>query len=167
MQTYKRNIATKLTLLRTCFFLTIGLSIYLFQFGYKDYCFILVFLLVCGSILPVTGLKLAENSLKVRQYYVYGLIPRTWTFNFDDSIEIMPFDLEVSDAGYLNTDEWWDVFTVLLPTSKTIIEKFIIKHTDIIGNQTQVKMKLTSMELEMIQNVFSRTDNAHNIRLLQ
>ena len=152
MQTYRRNIKTKLTLLRATFFLTIGFSTYLFLSDNKDYSFVLLFLLACGSGFPVTGLRLTKDALVIRQYYIYGLFPRTWTFQNGDNIEVIPFDLEISDAGYLNTDEWWDIFIVLLPISQTTIKKYIIKHTDIIGNTIQIKTKLTDKELKLIQN---------------
>lgn len=150
MQTYRRNISTKLTLLRSIFFLTIGFSTYLFLSENKDYCFVLLFLLACGSVFPVTGLKLTKDAIIIRQYYVYGLFYLTWNFQNGDNIEVLPFDLEISDAGYLNTDEWWDVFIVLLPISKTTVKKYIIKHIDVIGNTIQIKTKLTDKEFELI-----------------
>lgn len=167
MHSYKRNIKTKLTLLRAIFFLTVGFSTYLFLSGNKDYSLVLLFLLVCGSVFPVTGLQITNDAIIIRQYYVYGLFHRTMKFQLGDRIDVLPFDLEVSDAGYLNTDEWWDFLIVLWPVSKVTIKKYTIMHTDIIENKTQIKTKLTDKEFELVQNAIIRIGGTHNISSIQ
>mgnify|MGYP003577312059 CR=1 FL=1 len=156
MLIYKRNITSQLVLLRFVFLLTIGICIYLFQSNKEDYSFVLLFLLACGSVFPVTGLVVTQDVLTIRQYYVYGLFYSNWRFHINDNVEIQPFDLEVSDAGYLHTDEWWDAFFAFWPTSKVKIKKFIIKRTDVIGNKTQIKTSLSDKEQMIIQELYNR-----------
>lgn len=161
MHTYKRNTATKLTLLRTAFFLSASFCVYLFQMGKADYGVVLLFLLACGLVFPVTSVVITLEALSIRQYYVYGIFHRSWHFQKNDNIDMQTFDLEVSDAGYLHTDEWWDAFFTFWPTSQLKIKKYIIKHTDVIGNKTQIKIKLSQEELSLIQTHYQRNNYIH------
>lgn len=167
METYTRNIKTKLTLLRVSFVLALAACIYLFQFKHIDYSIVLLFLLVCGSIIPLSNLTITSDKFIVRVYYVYGLVSQTQTFHRGDNIEIFHFDLELSDTSYRLTDEWWDLFAVLLLPSNAAVRKFIIKHTDIIGNRTRINLRLTEMERELIERHITKTGNAHNSSLQQ
>lgn len=151
MLSYKRNNTIKLILLRLLFFVAIAVCIYLFKNGNEDYSSVLLFLLVCGSIFPVTNINLNNESLIVHQYYIMGLFRKKWHFVKGDPIEFQPFDLEVSDAGYLHTDEWWDALYAFWPTSQLSVRKYIIKQTDEIGNKTEVKTKLSGAEYQLLQ----------------
>jgi hypothetical protein len=154
MHIYKRNIAVKLFLFRLLFIATLSLCLYLFSHELGDYGFVLAFLLIICTVIPVTGLKIEEYSFTIRQYYCFGLLHRTWTFLKGDDISLQPFTLEVSDAGYLNTDTVWDFITAFYPTAKVTLKRFVIKSKDATGDLIQVKMKLSVEEQELIRRYF-------------
>lgn len=154
MPIYRRDIKTKLLLLRLLFISVVVLCIYLFNRGLSDYSYVLAFLLALGAIVPVTGLKVERVSFTIKQYYCYGLIPRSWTFLKGDNISIEPFDVELSDAGYQMTDTVWDLLVALYPTSTVTIKQFVIKHKESNSDATQIKMKLTEQEYKLIQQSF-------------
>jgi hypothetical protein len=59
--------------------------------------------------------------------------------------------MEFSDGGYLNTDEWWDIFFVFSPISTLRVSKYLLKQTDAFENAKSVKLKLTGSELSKIK----------------
>ena len=150
MLVYKRNITTKLLLLRLSFIITISLCVYFFTHSLETYGYLLSVVVLFCSIIPVTGLTIYNNSFFTTHYYFYAFIPRRWKFQKGENIEVYPFDIELSDSGYLGSGEWWDIFFIFFPPSSMTFEKFIIKHTDIIDNVKRIKMKLSQKEYEIL-----------------
>jgi hypothetical protein len=153
MTVYKRNTTSKLLLLRLSFMASIFLCFYLFNQGLNDYAFVLVVLIIFCSVIPVTTLKIEEDAFTVRQFYFYGFISRSHTFIKGDNVIIQPFDLELSDAGYLSTDSAWDIVTVMLPIATVTLKRFIIKYKSLYGDHVKIKMKLSQEEYGLIQNL--------------
>ena len=154
MYIYKRNITLKLILFRLLFILGLLLCIYLFKNALNDYGFVLAFLMSICSVIPFTGLKIEEHSFTIKQYYCFGFISRTWTFIKGDHITLQPFDLEISDAGYLNTNTAWDFITSLYPIVKVEVKRFVIKSKDATEELSQIKMKLSDEEYNLLQTNF-------------
>ena len=70
----------QLWLLRILFVL-LALGIYfLIKTPHSDYGLVLLFLVVCGAIFPLTELAISRGLLEIRQFYVYGIFARRWRF---------------------------------------------------------------------------------------
>lgn len=154
MEIYKRNIATTLWALRIGFIATILLGIYLIQTSHTDYAFVLFFLLVCGAIFPVTSLKISLGRLEVRQYYVYGILYRTWKFNKTDHVRLEPLDLVISDAGVVHADDWYDAFWVAVPDKEITIKKYVLKYFNSWAKLKRIKLTLSAEELNTLKKSF-------------
>jgi hypothetical protein len=125
----------------------------------RDYGFVLAFLVFICTVIPLTGLTIEDYSFTIKQYYCFGFIYRTETFIKGDYISLQPFDLEISDAGYLNTDTAWDFITALYPIAKVELKRFVIKIKDAEGELIQIKMNLSAEEQQLISLKF--IENEH------
>lgn len=154
MEIYKRNITGKLWILRLGFTATLTFIAYLFLNYHTDYAIVLLFLLLCGTVFPVTGLKITPGCLEIRQYYVYGIVHRKWIFYRTEKVRIEPFDLVISDAGTVHTDDWYDLFFIAVPTKEITVRKYLVKYYDSWSSPKQIKLTLSAKEIAMLQKCF-------------
>ena len=153
---YKRDIAIKLLLFRTFFLTAVSASIVLFLHKKNDYGFVIATLLVLTSIIPITKLKIQEDSFIIVQYVLFGFIPRRQVFMKGDNISIYEFDINFSeDVSYLFSGSFWDV--LLTPASMATLRRYAIEHKDFYGNSKNFKMKLSEKEYDLIRRHFVST----------
>ena len=157
---YERDIRLKLLLLRTFFLLAVTTSVVFFYCKRSDYGFVTATLLVFASIIPITKLKIEEDSFIIAQYYLFGFILRKQVFMKGDDISVVPFDFSFSDddANNLITSSFLDLF---LFSSKATIKRFVIKEKDFYGNAMEFKMKLSEKEYVLIKDNFVATPVNH------
>ena len=151
MQEYKRDISTKLLLLRALIILVAIVGIYLTYIDLGDYAFFLIFILAPFCVFPVIGLYITPTILTIRQHFVFGLFWRTFTVKRNECVELRAIQLESSDNYYLHSGEWWDLFSFLLPQVKSKLDSYEIIFTDVIDNKIRIKMKLTDRELQLLK----------------
>ena len=154
MEIYKRNITTTLWALRIGFVTAILLGVYLVEASHADYAFVLFFLLLCGSVFAVTDLHISLGYLLVRQYYIYGIIPRTWKFNKTDHIRLEPSDLLMSDTRVVHSDEWYDIFWVVVPEKEITIQKYVLKYYNSWARLKSIKLTLSAVEVNTLNSSF-------------
>ena len=151
MKTYRRNIQLKLWLLRIVGGLAVLSIAKLINSSHSDYGWVLLFLTLCGTIFPLTDLRISPDVLYVRQFYAYGYITRSWEFQSIDKVNLQPFDLVISDNSPAYTDEWYDVFLSFLPTAEIKVRKFVLKYLKATGDEGQIKLKLDSKEVDLFK----------------
>jgi hypothetical protein len=154
MDIYKRKITTTLWALRLSFVTAVLLSIYLMQSSFSDYGFVLLFLLICGAIFPVTDLKISQGHFKVRQYYVYGIFCRKWKFDKTDKVKLEPADLVIGDVGVSYTDDWYDIFLIAVPVKKITIKKYVLKYYKSSSSLKRIKLTLSTEEIDALKKSF-------------
>jgi hypothetical protein len=155
MKTYRRDIDLKLWLLRIVGGSTISSIIILIATSYSDYGWVLLFLALCGAIFPITELTIGPGVLHVRQFYVYGFIPRSWEFQSTDKVKLQPFDLVLSDSSPAYTDDWYDAFLFFVPTVEVKVKKFVLRYLKATGDEGQIKLKLDSREIDFLKSNLS------------
>jgi len=151
MQAYKRDISTKLFLLRALIILVTIVGIYLTYIDLGDYAFFLIVILASFCVFPITGLYITPTILTIRQYYVFGFFWKTFTVKRNECVELRAIQLESSDNYYLPSGEWWDLFSFLLPQVKSKVASYEIIFRDVIDNKFRIKMKLTDKELQLFK----------------
>jgi hypothetical protein len=127
----------------------------------NDYGFVITTLLIFASIIPITKLKIEEDSFAVVQYYLFGLIPRKLVFMKGDDISIYEFDISFSesDQSYINSGSFLDL--LLTPTSLGTLKRYAIVHKDFYGNTKEFKMKFSEKEYSLIKDNFVSTPSNH------
>lgn len=148
MVKYKRNIKRKLLLIRLALVGLVVAGIILTTSGLDDYAFVLMTLLAVGSIFPISDLYIDDNTIVVKQYFLYGLIPRITTFLNADNISMDAFEIEMNNAA-----TWADFETDSL-TSPLTEKKYILKSQDILGKTKKAKLKLSNEERSLINSSF-------------
>gem|GEM_PF-6646084 len=153
---YKRDITVKLLLFRIFFLIAVSASIIFFLHKRNDYGFVIATLVVLTSIIPITKLKIEEDSFTIVQYFLFGFIPRRQKFMKGDNISIYEFDINFSDdTSYLFSGSFWDV--LLTPTSIETLRRYAIERKDFCGNSKDFKMTLSEKEYALIRKKFVST----------
>jgi hypothetical protein len=155
MEIYKRNIKRKVWLLRTTLALAVA-SIYgLIRFSHADYGLVLLFLFICGAIFPLTDLEVSRGLLEIRQFHIYGLASRTWTFHPTDKVRLEPFDVVMSDLGPAQTDDWYDAFLIFVPIKEVTVRIYVLRYQKASGGEGKIKLKLDLNEIQLIKTNMS------------
>jgi len=97
MQAYKRNIQSKLLLLRLVLWIALPLCVLLFQAGYSKSGYVLAVALISLSPLSITGLVFTDSKIQVTRYFLFGLVPVQWSFINRDLYEIKSLEGQASE----------------------------------------------------------------------
>jgi hypothetical protein len=155
MKKYRRDITLKLWLLRIAGGLAVLSSLLLINTVHADYGWVLLFIILCGAIFPITELIISHGILGICQYHVYGFLPRTWEFRNTDRVRLQPFDLVLTDGSPAYTDDWYDAFLIFAPYAEVKISKFVLKYQKVTGEEGQIKLKLYSKEIDLLRTNLS------------
>ena len=155
MMTYRRNIKLKLWLLRILGGLAVFSVAILISSSHSDYGWVLLFLVSCGAIFPLTELEIRQGVLHVCQLYAYGFITRRWEFQRTDKVKLQPFDLVLSDSSPAYKDDWYDAFLFFAPTAEIKVRKFVLKYLKVTGDEGQIKLKLDLNEIDLLKSNLS------------
>lgn len=160
MKAYKRNITIKLLLARVFFLIAVTASVFFFLYKRNDYGFVMDTLLIFCSIIPVTELKIDNDSFTIIEYYSFGFIPRKQMFLKGENISVEPFDFTFSDedANNLITSSFLDLF---LFSTKATLKKFVVKEKNSSGDTIEFKLKLSDKEYGLIRNGFTAPSIVH------
>jgi hypothetical protein len=161
VEAYKRNITIKLLLLRVFFLIAVTASIFFFLKKRNDYGFVIATFLLLASIIPISKLKIEEDSFTIVQYYLFGFIPRKQVFMKGDDISIYKFDISFSesDISYLTSGSFLDL--LLTPTTLGTLKRYAIERKDFYGDTKKFKMKLSEKEYALIKDNFVATPVNH------
>jgi hypothetical protein len=154
---YKRDIRVRLLLLRAFFLFAVTASVIFFHYKRSDYGFVIATLLVFASIIPITKLKIEEDSFTVVQYYLFGFIPRRQVYMKGNNISIYEFDISFSesDLSYIISGSFLDL--LLTPTTLGTLKRYAIEQKDFYGDSKEFKMKLSEKEYALIKDNFVST----------
>jgi hypothetical protein len=155
MTIYRRDTKLRLWLLRILGGLAVFSVAVLISSSHSDYGWVLLFLVSCGAIFPLTELEIGKGVLYVCQFYAYGFIPRRWEFQSTDKGKLQPFDLVISDSSPAYTDDWYDAFLFFAPTTEIKVRKFVLKYVKATGDDGQIKLKLFSNEIDLLKSNLS------------
>ncbi len=151
MQKYRKDISINLLLLRICFLTFVGVCIFLTMNGNGDYAFVLGFIILLCCVFPLTSLSISTTIVEIKRFFAFGFVWKSWAFERSESLEVRTFFSESTDNYYLPTGEWLDIFSIFLPRARTQDVIHEIVHTDIIGNRTRIKLKLSEKEVRLLE----------------
>lgn len=119
-------IGTRLFFSRLLGLTALLLLVYLFRHHGNDYAYALVLLLLFPAAVPLSGLQLYIDKIRVKQYFFFGFIPRTILFQKQDDVSVYAFEIELNDPS-----TWSDMESA--STNPLILQRFALTQKDEIG----------------------------------
>ena len=166
MVLYKRNIKTRLALLRIFFIIIVltGTSSFLTEHNILGCVAILLFLpfsfvSVTGltvfqkSLEIIPGLSINDDLLKVRRFFFFGLIPVNWAISKDQANEEAKIYKRYEAKEIIYTDTLLDFLLAVFPRTSGF-QGIIFKYKIINGDFRYLKVHLTDLEYETIASRF-------------
>lgn len=161
MNFYKRDVFRRLFFLRSLLIIFLGLIAYLVVMESDDYVIILSLIVLIWACFPTISVSINADSFRIRKYYLFGYLTRTWSFSKGESIKVYSdeFELEsdrdadVGDSGFL-----LGLLLIFTPRPKLKFLNSSIEYTNKQGRNRKLQARLTTKEYELIARLFKGSE---------
>lgn len=152
MVLFKRNINSRLRILRLVLVVALPLCIWAFRSGLSNLGYFLSVMLIFGAFINIIGLSISQNSIHITRYFLYGCIPVNWTFRKEVIANTRLFQ-EIETEYLPSSSTLLDLVAIFFPI-KFKLQRLNLKYKRKNGSEGFVKLNLSKEEYKLISQLF-------------